>query len=50
VQWRDNTYEGAWQFVVGSPERSADVARWQGEEYGQDPGSTFAAGDADGTC
>lgn len=49
VQWRDNSYSGSWTFMAGEFGRSFSVVEWQGDPYGQDPGSTFAA-DESGAC
>lgn len=41
-RWHDNTYLGPWSFVIDDPDRRLDAAKWQGEPYRQDAGSTFA--------
>ncbi|POX60770.1 hypothetical protein C3492_25805 [Streptomyces sp. Ru62] len=40
-RWHDNTYRGAWQFVVQDPSKVLDPWQWQGPPYRQDAGSTF---------
>lgn len=50
LTWRDNTYVGAWTFLVASTGRVVPVAEWQGGPHPQDSGSTFEPGPSDGGC
>src|SRR4029450_4147056 len=50
VQWRHHTYQGDWQFVGGSVERSADTTQWQSAPYLQDAGSPFTTGGSERQC
>lgn len=50
LRWFDNTYIGAWTFLVGSVGRVVSPAEWQAMPNGQDGGSTFEPGSPAAAC